>query len=389
LNSGVRATTWCLCVNNPSERDAADVLNRFQEKFGNRLIALGAWQEEAPTTGTIHWHIVVHLSSRTTRSCLCNLIPGCDCEPCRSTLQLAIGYAAKHNNPVVLYNMSEREIDQCINIWRRLHSNENTQELGITTETSLMIKGDEKTLSFIKLCQSGATPTEVQELFPMLYLRFRMQADGWIIGAQVKKGIRTWNGQLNQKNFWIWGAAGIGKTRWVENLHQHVNGPLPIFNKTINKWWCGFDPSFYKIVLINDWVPGHGVLATHLLGWADRYACAAEVKGGQIVIVPGCFFLFVTSNYRIRDCFPDEDIRKSMERRFQEVQFFPGIEFNEYPTPEILMSWRDFCEGNNVVIEDQQVRDGLRPPEIPQTDTEEGLFSSISELDSGVQTQEY
>jgi hypothetical protein len=126
-----------------------------------------------------------------------------------------------------------------------------------------------------------------------------------------------------------------------------------------------------------------------LLSWADRFACAAEVKGGSIVIVPGCFHLIVTSNFDINQCFWDEQIRDGIKRRFKEVQFVQGGMFQEYPRPNDLMSWEEFCNGNDIVVEEQQVRDGLRPPEIPSSDTEEGLFNSISELDSGVQTQEY
>ena len=108
-----------------------------------------------------------------------------------------------------------------------------------------------------------------------------------------------WTGQLHFKNIWIWGLAGVGKSRWVNNV-----GPsAAIYHKNVNKCWDGYQFDVYKLVLIEDWPNDKVMLCQQLKVWGDRYLFIGEAKGSHLTIGPGRFFIVVTSNYKPCDCF--------------------------------------------------------------------------------------
>lgn len=84
-------------------------------------------------------------------------------------------------------------------------------------------------------------------------------------------------GELN--HLWIYGEAGVGKTRWVWENCAHS-----LYVKNINKWWDNYNREMY--VLIDDWDPTHKILAHHLKNWADRYPFLGEKKGAGRLMRP-------------------------------------------------------------------------------------------------------
>ena len=125
-----------------------------------------------------------------------------------------------------------------------------------------------------------------------------------------------WDGNLKNKNFWIWGPPGVGKTKWARSL-----APTMTYAHGCSKWWDGFNPFVHRIVVLDDW-PARldagvaNALAQHLKQWGDRYPIQGEVKGSTIPVIPGAFFLIVTSNYPIEDCFPNPEDVEAFKRRF-------------------------------------------------------------------------
>jgi hypothetical protein len=51
--------------------------------------------------------------------------------------------------------------------------------------------------------------------------------------------------------------------------------------------------------------------------WSDRYSFTGEVKCGSVQIWPGNWYLVITSNYRIDQCFSLDDA-DAIKRRFTE-----------------------------------------------------------------------
>lgn len=131
------------------------------------------------------------------------------------------------------------------------------------------------------------------------------------------KLINTWDGDLKDKNFWVWGPTGTGKSKWV---HSQLTD-TEYYCKSINKWWGGFVQGQHHIVNIEDFPRDGQYLAYYIKIWADRYSFIGEIKGKEMQICPGMFFLIITSNFSIEDCFADhEEDCKAIKRRFREIK---------------------------------------------------------------------
>ena len=128
------------------------------------------------------------------------------------------------------------------------------------------------------------------------------QEEKWVKYRYTHKYMpNIWDGNLEKKNFWIWGLPGTGKSRWANTQGRKR------YHKTNNKLWDNFHYDDYDTVIIEDWPNDHKMLASNLKQWADRYKFVAEVKGGMLWIYPGQLNLIITSNYPIEQCFDAED----------------------------------------------------------------------------------
>lgn len=118
-----------------------------------------------------------------------------------------------------------------------------------------------------------------------------------------------YDGELTQKNTWIVGPPGSGKTRSVYQMAAEQN--KKVYRKNLNKWWCDYRQE--TIVLIDDIHPDHAYLLDYIKMWSDRYPFTAELKGRSMQISPH-FSLVVTSNY-----FPEEVFASKMARDSEAV----------------------------------------------------------------------
>lgn len=163
------------------------------------------------------------------------------------------------------------------------------------------------------------TEIEMMEQHPHFYLyhadTFRKHRHQFLA-----RHTKTVDGELQNKNLWIYGPAGTGKSRLARSGEMDV---CEMYDKPVNKWWDGFDPDIHRRVIIDDYpsISGGGnCLVQHMKRWADRYSFTGEIKGASRFIIPS-FQLVVTSNFKIEECFQNEEDVKAIKRRFQEIEW--------------------------------------------------------------------
>ena len=164
--------------------------------------------------------------------------------------------------------------------------------------------------SFVEELKSG----EVDK-YSKMYARYSHYADQRV--AEVKKKtLKKFNGDLRNKNVWIYGPTGSGKSlaaRYCDSEH--------IYPKMVNKWWDGYNGE--KVVIMDDLDPQRAkMLADKIKVWSDRYPFLAEKKNSAFCVSPG-YNLIITSNYSIDECFDEEDA-KAIKRRFTVLKFKAG-----------------------------------------------------------------
>lgn len=277
---------------NVSERDC---YFKNQYRVTNARYMLVAY-EEAPTTGHGHIHIMLLLNEAVGKTWLTGRFRGCNIE--------RISKGSKNFRRVYDYVRKDGVI------WFEEGSTDFLLEQKMTAE--------EKHNIIMQKINNG-TLTEADR---DSYQFARMQRFYEQKMIEKAKKPKKFEGDLKHKNLWIYGPTGTGKSRLVHE-YAEANG-LSIYNKLQNKWWDGFGGQ--ALVHVEEACPEKmRLLGDHMKQWADRYPFLAEIKGSSRHIEPSFNFI-VTSNYRISDCFKEEDV-PPLERRFD------TLEMRRAPTP--------------------------------------------------------
>lgn len=146
----------------------------------------------------------------------------------------------------------------------------------------------------------GATTQQIREEFPGTWLRFHTAIDRWINEGRQQR-LESYDGNLQDKNLWLWGPPGTGKSRHARTLAERC------YNKPVNKWWDGYANE--PVVIIEDLDPDRArMLINHLKIWLDRYIFTAEIKNGALTLSPKDMRLVITSNYSPEECFTEPDL---------------------------------------------------------------------------------
>lgn len=179
-------------------------------------------------------------------------------------------------------------------------------------------ESEKKEIGFDKMYadMKTMTPAQFEETYPKFWLYHRERVMAVMIDHAMQK-VSDWGGSLEQKNYWIWGEPGIGKSQLAATQGNYSE----IYKKNFNKWWDGYNLMAHKIVILDDYpcLPQGNVLVQHMKIWADRYPFVGESKGSHLMVEPGRFLFIVTSNYPIHECFQSMEDQTAMLRRFHSI----------------------------------------------------------------------
>lgn len=285
-----KAKRWVFTVNNYTDEDE-NVIRSFGEQCCKYMIC---GHEVAPTTGTKHLQGYFHLMDYMYHRSIIKALISRDGK--RSVLSfLAVAKGDVESN----YKYCSKSGD----FW----------EIGTLPSYLLKKKQEESATKEIMHDWLSLSPDDFDAKWPYQSLHWRRKLMDWEAARIATSG--AWDGDLQAKNYWICGAPGTGKSRWVRSQCAMAQ----IYCKLVNKWWGGFNRRDHRIVLIEDF-PGDGKYLGQLMKiWSDRYIFTGETKGGQLQIYPGGFFFCVTSNFSIDEIFDGIDAR-ALKRRFKEVE---------------------------------------------------------------------
>ena len=303
-NPRARGRGWVFTINNFIEGDKDKVTGLIMSPRAKYGIA--ETEHTGEGEGTPHIQGYIYLQSETTRAWLERQLGG------NAWIQKAKGspeqnykYCSKEGTVFVQRPMKKKEgKPSFLEMWEDMHK---------------------------------MTLEEIEEKYPReMYLR-REKVMQVVIHAAMRN-VKDYEGDLTAKNWWVWGKPGCGKSTWAKN---NANNYTEIYKKNFNKWWDGFNVLSTKFVIMDDYpcAPKGDTLSYYMKIWCDRFPFSGECKGAHIMIEPRRFFLIITSNFSIDQCFENEEDREAIKRRFHECHMEKGD----------LMSMGDFTLDRSII----------------------------------------
>lgn len=143
----------------------------------------------------------------------------------------------------------------------------------------------------------------------MFYARYQSFADRKIVKYR-KYHDYNYQGNLKDKNVWIYGPRGTYKTTAATEAGRY-------YEKDKSQWWDGYDGEHQ--IVIEEMSPDDREFASYLKRWTDKKGFQGWIKGGSTWI-PGTCYWVITSNYTIDQCFNRTDA-DALKRRFTILYF--------------------------------------------------------------------
>lgn len=254
-------------------------------------------KEIAPTTFHVHFHSLVIFKEKVPLTEVYKLDPRGVWEIAKGRLHQAYDYVVKDGHKIHEHGVMPMEL--------QMHLEKREQK---ERKKSAPTKSEVLFNEMVARAKSGDKSIR----WTQIYARYRMYFDDILASVHEDK---IFDGELTEKNTWIYGPAGTGKSKSVWDRAREEG--KRVYCKNGNKWWDGFDGQ--EIVLIDDLGENAKALVNHIKNWADRYPFTAEVKGGTRRINACEFELIITSNYTPEQLFEEADV-EPIKRRFNVIQ---------------------------------------------------------------------
>lgn len=324
--SRIRGTRWCFTINNFTQEEEELVMNMPSTGWVKSMIA----EEEHLFEGTPHIQGYFTTNKKAEFTTLIKFFNGrAHLEQAKGSTRDNWNYCSKEGNVIVEFNRPST-VDRVPHRAREDPKDE---------WADLMIQD----------CEQMDRETFRSE-HPDFFLNQRDKYER-IHNEYMERTTTVFDGRLHDKNLWIYGPPGSGKT----SLARSDTPPAHVYFKPFDKWWDGFDPSTHNRIVIDDYPNqenGGSILTRHMKIWGDRNVEPRQVKGGSIIVDPS-LPVIVTSNFPIDECFSNDPDREAIHRRFQEIHLTNDkSKLDRYMHLNKLMNSEDPSDYDDSIISD-------------------------------------
>lgn len=277
------AKRWCFTINNYEDEDEVTLRYRLPDR--PEFVYLIYGHEEAPQTGTPHLQGFVTFDRRVSGKQLkryleCN---SAHIEVAKGSVSDNIRYCSKGVN---IIEVGEPPLEQ----WE---------------------KGADATKKKWEQAKVASHAGLFEEIPTDLWIKYR---NSWIMeynDYHLKIGAGPLAGDIKQHFLWIYGPTGTGKSHAAREIAFQINRSQEPYLKLVNKWWHGFHGQ--QVTIIEEVQPDMpNPLKGMFKQWLDKWAFAAETKGGMISNLRPQYII-ITSNYSVDDVFGDD--AEALKRR--------------------------------------------------------------------------
>lgn len=268
-NNNNRSRGWCFTLNNytPEEQQAIDNVECQYLVYG----------KEVGESGTPHLQGYIHFNTNVRMS----------------QVKKALGTRAHIE---VRQGSLKEAIDYC------------KKDGDVTERGKIRIGADNKWTDVIQLAEAGKME-EIKNDYPHLYLLHKQKLE-----SLMAPNLEAFTDDPKNHFEWWVGPTGTGKSRTLWEKYGNNR-----YLKGITKWWDNY--RYEEVVVIEEADPLRCQHMAHYFKiWCDHYPFRAEVKCSHLNnIRPNK--IIITSNYTIRECFPNQQDYEPLERRFKVVKF--------------------------------------------------------------------
>ena len=289
--------------------------------------------EEAPSTGTPHLQGFFVSKLKKRWSTIKNELPFVNnIEPAKKCKLANYRYCSKTGKVWVYdqYTLFEGEItkDEFNDKSDTKHSRKNTNK---PLKPKLLDRYNEA----VQLALDNKLD-ECLRKHPDIFLRFEKQLKALILLRNCKERRfleNKFGNFFHCFHLWIHGNTGSGKSYFANSFVDVFNKywamfceanhykfkEVRVFHKNKNRFWDKYQGE--EIVIIEEASPETvEKSASYYKQWIDEYSFNPEIKGDQINYIRP-WFIIITSNYSIKECFPKPNDYEPMERRMCEIRF--------------------------------------------------------------------
>nr|WPR18720.1 MAG: replication polyprotein [Owegonang virus 19] len=240
-----RHRAWCFTINNPVEADL------FGIQHFMRKAKYGIYGKEVGEKGTPHYQGYIHLENALSLEKCKHFLPRAHFSVAMGTDEQNYEYCSKDGDFVEI----------------------GTKSVGQGSRTDIK--------DVANLIKSGEiTMMDLMFDYPELYVKYSRSFEKMFSAVQPHR-------ENPPQVFWLWGLAGVGKSRYVIDKHTAEK----VYMKDGTSWWDGYIQQ--EAILIDDF--DNNIPYRTLLRILDRYRYQGQVKGGYVNI--NSPFIYITSEY--------------------------------------------------------------------------------------------